>query len=423
MNGQIPRYHEAYRTMTFPFPVGSIVSTTPLPPLRLKPREDRRLRAGHVWIYSNEVDNARTPLAAFSPGDAVMIENAQGHFLGSGYVNPHSLICARLMSRDRGFPWGESLIVHRLKVALRLRERLLGRPYYRLVHGEGDALGGLVVDRYGDVLVVQVTTAGMERQLTSLLAALDKVLHPQAILLRNDSAIRELEGLPRYVRSGLGESPQEVEIEEGGRQFVAPLETGQKTGWFYDQRDNRDRLGAYVEGARVLDVFSYVGAWGVRAALGGAREVLCVDESQKALEYVVRNAGNNGVGARVDIRCGDAFEVMRALREAGERFDVVVLDPPAFIKRRKDQRAGEAAYRRLNQLGMQLINRDGFLISCSCSYHLSRETLVTQILQGARHIEREVQVLVQGYQSVDHPMHPAIPETAYLKSVFTRVHR
>jgi len=243
------------------------------------------------------------------------------------------------------------------------------------------------------------------------------------VLLRNDTAIRELEGLERYVRAALGDPPADVEVEEGGRRFVAPLGAGQKTGWFYDQRDNRDRLPAYVAGARVLDVFSYVGAWGVRAALGGAREVLCVDESQTALDYAARNAEQNGVGARLGTRRGDAFEVLRALREAGERFDVVILDPPAFIKRRKDQRAGEQAYRRLNQMGMQLIERDGFLVSCSCSYHLQRDTLVAQMQQAARHLDRELQVLAQGYQSVDHPMHPAIPETAYLKSVFARVHR
>jgi 23S rRNA (cytosine1962-C5)-methyltransferase len=399
------------------------VTDTVLPVLRLKRGEDRRLRAGHLWVFSNEVDVKHAPLDAFTPGDAVAIEDEQGRVLGTGYVNPRSLICARLLSRDARHPWGASLLVHRLKVALSLRERLFASPYYRLVHGEGDALPGLVIDRYADVLVVQVTTAGMERQLDALLAALDKVVKPAAVLLRNDTAIRELEGLERYVRAAQGEPPAEVEVEEGGRRFLAPLDAGQKTGWFYDQRDNRDRVAGYVAGARVLDVFSYVGAWGVRAALGGAREVLCVDESQTALDYAERNAERNDVGGRVGTRRGDAFEVLRALREAGERFDVVILDPPAFIKRRKDQRAGEQAYRRLNQMGMQLIERDGFLVSCSCSYHLQRDTLVAQMQQAARHLDRELQVLAQGYQSVDHPMHPAIAETAYLKSVFARVHR
>ncbi|AOV16312.1 SAM-dependent methyltransferase [Acidihalobacter aeolianus] len=399
------------------------MTDTELPALRLKRGEDRRLRAGHLWVFSNEIDVKHTPLDAFAPGDPVTIEDAQGHALGTGYVNPHSLICARLLSRDRQHPWGPSLLVHRLKVALSLRERLYASPYYRLVHGEGDGLPGLVVDRYGEVLSVQVTTAGIERQLDALLAALDKVVRPATVLLRNDTAIRELEGLERYVRAAQGEPPADIEVEEGGRHFVAPLASGQKTGWFYDQRDNRDRLADFVAGARVLDVFSYVGAWGVRAALSGAREALCVDESQTALDYAARNAALNGVDDRVATRRGDAFEVLRELREAGERFDVVILDPPAFIKRRKDQRAGEQAYRRLNQAGMQLLDRDGFLISCSCSYHLPRDTLVAQMQQAARHLDRELQVLVQGYQSADHPMHPAIPETAYLKVVYGRVHR
>lgn len=394
-----------------------------LPVLRLKRGEDRRLRAGHLWVFSNEVDVKHTPLDAFAPGQAVLIVDAEGRAIGSGYVNPRSLICARLLSRDARHPWSAGLLVHRLKVALALRKRLFPTPFYRLVHGEGDGLPGLVIDRYSDVLVVQVTTAGMERELQSLLTALDKVVHPTVVLLRNDTAVRELEGLQRYVRAAVGTPPAEIEVEEGGRRFVAPLEAGQKTGWYYDQRDNRGHLGAYVAGARVLDVFSYVGAWGVRAAVGGAREVLCVDESQVALAYVARNAMANGVDVRVATRHGDAFEVLRALREEGERFDMIVLDPPAFIKRRKDQRAGERAYRRLNQMGMQLLERDGFLVSCSCSYHLPRNTLVTCMQEAARHLDRDMQVLMQGYQSVDHPMHPAIPETAYLKSVFARVHR
>ncbi|WP_455384754.1 class I SAM-dependent rRNA methyltransferase, partial [Acidihalobacter prosperus] len=209
------------------------MTETALPALRLKRGEDRRLRAGHLWVFSNEVDVKHTPLDAFAPGDAVSVEDAQGRMLGTGYVNPRSLICARLLSRDARHPWGPSLLVHRLKVALSLRERLFPSPYYRLVHGEGDGLPGLVVDRYGDVLVVQVTTAGMERQLDALLAALDKVVKPAAVLLRNDTAIRELEGLERYVRAALGEPPSEVEVEEGGRRFLAPLDAGQKTGWFY----------------------------------------------------------------------------------------------------------------------------------------------------------------------------------------------
>ncbi len=397
-------------------------SQTLFAPLRLKKNEDRRLRQGHVWVYSNEVDVEKTPLKPLAQGQVVEILDHQGRALGTGYVNPHSLICARLVSRDARHPFSPSLIVHRLKVALSLRERLYPTPHYRLVHGEGDGLPGLVVDRYGPVLVVQVTTAGMEAQLDAILEGLQKVLRPEVIVLRNDGPMRALEGLESYTRTALGEAPEELTVEEHGAQFSVSLQAGQKTGWFYDQRDNRRDLGRLVRGARVLDVFSYVGGWGIQAARAGAREVLCVDESTRAGEYVLRNAERNGT-PQVAFRAGEAFATLRQLREAGAEYDVVIVDPPAFIKRKKDYDAGLEAYHRLNQHALQVLARDGFLISCSCSYHLSREVLVQQIQAAARHLNRTVQVIAHGYQSADHPMHPMIPETGYLKVVYLRVTR
>lgn len=390
-------------------------------PLRLRRNEERRLRAGHVWVFSNEVDVASTPLAALEPGDLVEIQDHHGRPLGTGYANPRSLICARLVSRDPRHPFDASLIVHRLKVALSLRERLFDRPYYRLVYGESDGLPGLVVDRFADILVAQITTAGMERQLDAVVDALGKVLHPRAVLLKNDAGVRELEGLPSYVRPAMGEVPPEVEVQEASARFKVPLAQGQKTGWFYDQADNRARLMSLVRGARVLDLFSYVGAWGVQAALGGAESVLCVDESALAIEQIDVNSRINGVDSAVRAERGEAFAVLRRLREARERFDVVVVDPPAFIKRKKDLREGVQAYRRLNQMAMQILGKDGLLVSCSCSYHLSRDVLVEQIYAGARHIDRNLQILYHGHQGPDHPIHPAIRETEYLKALFARV--
>ena len=397
-----------------------MTDTTQVAPLRLKKQEDRRLRAGHLWVYSNEVDSAATPLGQYTPGQPVVIEAHNGKPLGSGYVNPHSLICARLVSRDPARHLDRSLLVHRLNVALALRERLFARPFYRLVYGEADGLPGLVVDRYGDLLVVQCTTAGMERVRDAVLEALDKVLRPRAVLLRNDGASRELEGLERYVEA-VGELPESVALEEHGVRFQVPLQGGQKTGWFFDQRPNRARLADYVQGRRVLDVFSYVGAWGVQAAVRGAREVICVDASQPALELAQAAARDNGVAERFDVLPGDAFEVLRGLREARERFDVVIVDPPAFIKRRKDSKAGEQAYHRINQLAMQLLERDGILVSASCSHHLSMDGLQKILLQSARHLDRDLQLLERGHQGPDHPVHPAIPETEYLKALFCRV--
>ncbi|MBK7542301.1 MAG: class I SAM-dependent rRNA methyltransferase [Candidatus Competibacteraceae bacterium] len=390
-------------------------------PLRLRKDEDRRLRAGHLWVYSNEIDVTATPLRDFQPGQPITIQASNGKALGTGYINPHALLCARLVSRDLEHPLGPSLLVHRLNVALGLRERLYEKPFYRLVYSEGDGLPGLIVDRYGDLCVAQLTTAGMERLKDDILAALQKVLKPTAVLWRNDSRMREMEGLERTVTDAAGEVPDMVTVEEDGLRFQIAPRTGQKTGWFYDQRDNRARLDRYVAGRRVLDVFSYVGAWGIRAAARGAREVVCVDSSAAALELAATNAALNGVGDRVQTRQGDAFEVLKQLREARERFDVVIVDPPAFIKRRKDFKEGALAYRRLNEMAMQVLERDGLLVSCSCSQLLSRDILVQTLLQGARHLDRNLVILEHGRQGPDHPVPPAIPETDYLKMIVARV--
>lgn len=387
----------------------------------LKKNEARRIRAGHLWIFSNEVDPARTNLKALTPGQEVEILDDNGKFLGHGYANPHSLICARLVSRDKKYRLDKSLLVHRLNIALSLRQRLFPQPFYRLVHGEGDNLPGLVIDRFGDVVVIQTTTAGMELLLDEVVEAVDKVLRPEAIVLRNDGSLRELEGLEKKVEVVLGDLPEQVVIEENGTRFIVDPLKGQKTGWFYDHRMNRQRMQAYVEGKRVLDVFSYIGAWGVQAAVAGAADVMCVDSSGPALDLAYANAELNGVQDRVAMLEGDAFEALKALREEREKFDVVVLDPPAFIKRKKDAGRGLEAYERINRMAMQVLERDGILISASCSHHLQRDKLPDLMLKGARHIDREMQLLEEGHQGPDHPIHPAIPETRYIKSFTARL--
>jgi 23S rRNA (cytosine1962-C5)-methyltransferase len=390
------------------------------PILRLKRGEDRRIGAGHLWVFSNEIDTAATPLVKFQAGAIAAVMSDRDRFLGWAYVNPHSLIAARILGRSREHPPGKSLLVHRLQVALALRQRIYDVPYYRLVHGESDNLPGLVVDRYGDVLVAQIGTAGMEAMKDALLAALVKVVKPKSIVWKNDGGARELESLPKYLEAGLGEVPEHVEIVERGLRFSAPLGGGQKTGWFYDQAANRAQFMPLMRGAtRVLDVFSYVGAWGITAAAAGA-QVTCVDSSAPALEAVAANAKANGL-ENVQTLKGDAFDVLEQLHSAREKFDVVIVDPPAFIKRRKDQPKGEAAYKRLNQLAMQLLPRDGLLVSCSCSYHLEPEGLLDAIQKGARHLGRFAQIIATGGQAPDHPVHPAIRETRYLKAYLARV--
>ena len=397
--------------------------------LRLKRGEDKRLRAGHLWVFSNEVDTAATPLTQLRAGQQVRVVSERGQLLGIGYVNPATLICARIVARAGGpqvaAAIDQRVITARLRNALALRERLYPTPHYRWCYGESDLLPGLVLERFGDVVVGQIATAGMEALRGEIEAAIRAVLAPATLVWKNDSGARALEGLPDVVATAWGETPDEVEVVEhpsAGRslRFRAPLAAGQKTGWFYDQAWNRARFTRYLTpGARVLDVCSYAGGWGITAATHGAGEVACVDSSQRALDAVARNAALNGVS--IEPLRGDAFEVLEALAASGRRFDAVVVDPPAFIKRRKEIPAGQAAYRKLNQLALRLLAPDGLLVSCSCSYHLEPEALLGAIQGAARHVDRFVQVLESGGQSPDHPVHPAIGETRYLKAYFCRV--
>jgi 23S rRNA (cytosine1962-C5)-methyltransferase len=400
-------------------PETAAVAGGDLPPLLLKPHEERRLQAGHLWIFSNEVNVGATPLTAFAPGAHVQVRSSHNRFLGYAYVNPRTLISARLLGRDPDYPPGRSLLVHRLRVALALRERLYAAPFYRLAFGESDLLPGLVVDRYGDVLVAQIGTAGMEAMKQEILDALVKVVAPRAILWKNDSAIRELEGLERYVETAFGEVPDFVEVPEGGVTFRVPLASGQKTGWYFDQAGNRAMLMRLVRSARVLDVFSYAGSFGLQAARAGAAEVTCVDSSAAALEAAAATAAANGLEA--ELLQGDGFDVLESLHADRRRFDAVVIDPPAFIKRRKDHPKGLAAYRRLNQLALQALDRDGLLLSCSCSYHLGPGELTDAVQRAARHLGRFAQLIGVGAQAPDHPVHPAIDETRYLRAFLFRV--
>lgn len=391
------------------------------PALYLKRGEDARLRAGHLWVFSNEVDVKRTPLTGFSPGEICIILDHAGKPLGVGYVNPNSLICARLVTRGLDHALDRSLFVHRLNVALSLREKLFDEPYYRLVFGESDGLPGLTIDRFGDVIVGQTTTAGMERLKDEITEAVVKVLKPKALVWKNDAGIRSMEQLPDYADVGYGALDAPVRVREGGVEFEVDVIGGQKTGWFYDQQANRDRMARYVAGKRVLDICSYLGGWGLRAAAMGASEVVCVDVSQHAVDAINRNIALNGMGDRVRAVKADAFDELKRLRELRERFDVVILDPPAFVKRKKDFAEGRIAYRRLNEMGMQVLSRDGILITCSCSYHMPRAALLDSVQQAARHLDRSVQVLEQLQQGADHPVHPGIAETDYLKGYICRV--
>ena len=392
-----------------------------LPVLRLRRGEDRRLRAGHPWVFSNEIDAGATPLSVAPAGGLVTVEDFRGQRIGWGYANPHALICVRLLGRGPRPDDLGVLIRERIESAVALRRRFGDARHARLVFGESDGLPGLVLDRFGDVVVGQIATLGMEALREAVEQAVAAVMAPRSLVWKNDSGARDLEGLPHEQRC-IGEAVDHLTVREGELTFTVPLGGAQKTGWFYDQTDNRAAVARYVpRGARVLDVCSYAGGWALSLLRAGATEATCLDASQAALDAATANAAANGLAVRA-VR-GDAFEQLAALHAAGERFDVVVVDPPAFVKRRKDLPQAEAAYRKLNQLALRTLTDDALLVSCSCSYHLPAGALPELVQAAARHESRQVQVLEFRGQSADHPVHPAVPETRYLKALFARVTR
>ncbi|MFK8083702.1 MAG: class I SAM-dependent rRNA methyltransferase [Granulosicoccus sp.] len=389
--------------------------------LRLKKREERRVQSGHDWVFSNEIDTQTTPIKQLEPGSAVTLETANGKFLAHAYVNPHSLIAARVTSRRAGRPFNATALRERLEQALSLRSYRYDNHYYRLVHSEGDFLPGLTVDRYDDVLVVQITTAGMERYRDDIVDALKQLCSASAIFLRNDASVRELEQLPLYREWVYGSAVDELRIVENGLTFQVPAEISQKTGWFYDHRDSRASLAPWVPGKRVLDVYTYVGGFGICAASMGAREVIAIDASQSAVDAAMANARLNNCADRFSVKCDDAVEAMRTLYEEGERFDVVVLDPPAFIKRRKDREAGVRHYALNNRLAMRLLAPGGVILSASCSQALSHDDLLQQMRKSIARDSLGLQILAPVQQGADHPVNVAMPETLYLTGALARV--
>jgi 23S rRNA (cytosine1962-C5)-methyltransferase len=389
--------------------------------LRLKKNEERRLRAGHVWIYSNEIDTKITPLKSFTPGQEVLVEASDKTPLGIAYVNPQSLISARMVSRRAKTRFDSPLFESRLKDALQWRERFYAKPFYRLVFGESDGLPGLVIDRFGEHMVVQINTAGMETKKELITAAIQTVIPTtESILFRNDSPSRVYEGLETYVEAGFGTPPERVILEENDTLFSAPLWTGQKTGWFYDHRLNRSRLKDYVGDKRVLDVFSYLGGWGIQAAKYGAKEVVCLDSSASAVEWITENSRLNSVDDKVKVICDDAFDGLKNLNQTNEKFDVIILDPPAFVKKLKDKKEGLLAYQRINETALKLLAPGGVLLSCSCSMHVENDDLVQVLRRASFNAHTEIQIVERGHQAPDHPVHLAIPETDYLKMIIVR---
>jgi 23S rRNA (cytosine1962-C5)-methyltransferase len=387
----------------------------------LKKNEDKRLSNGHSWVFSNEVDTSRTPLTNFAIGELVYVKNATGKIIGTGYIHPNMLICARLLSHRQIVVNWLHFFKERLTTALILREKLYDLPYYRLVFGESDGLPGLVIDRFGAVFCIQVNTAGMELQKSALCAVLIDLFTPDAIYFKNDNSQRQLEGLSLIPDLAYGKLVEPLIIEENAAKFKIDILAGQKTGWFYDHRNSRARLASLAKNQRVLDLFSYTGAWGIPAAINGASEVTCVDASESALALGSENARLNAVADRMHFVRSDVFEYLKQARSNNQPYDIIVLDPPALIKRKKDFKQGFEAYRRLNQLALQLLTPNGILISASCSYHLSRENLHEILRSTAKVSGQHMVFFASDGQGYDHPVDTGMPETEYLKTFFCRV--
>jgi 23S rRNA (cytosine1962-C5)-methyltransferase len=387
------------------------------PTLRLNAGQGRRLRAGAPWVFSNEI-SMKPEYRQMPPGGLVRLEGDDGARLGTFMFNPHSLIAARLLDRDPAANIDADWLRQRLRQAIALRERVCDTAFHRLVHAEADGLPGLVIDRYDDVAVMQANTAGMDRLTPLVVEALTGLLPLRAVVARNDSAARRQEGLAEGVALLFGTDPT-VEVAEGGVRFPVDPLGGQKTGWYFDQRPNRDRVAALAKDARVLDVFCHVGAFGLRCALAGASDVTLVDSSASTLAQAEIAATLNGIADAVHIRRDDAFDAMAAL--AGERFDIVVCDPPAFARSRKDAEAGLRAYGRMARLAAPLVASGGFLFVASCSYHAPVEAWSAQIAFGLHRARREGRILFTGGAGPDHPVHPHLPESAYLKTQLIQV--
>ena len=385
-----------------------------LPTLRLKPPRGARRRTGHPWIYSNEIDMDDAARAC-PPGETVRLVSANGEALGLASFNPHSLIAARRLTADADSTIDTAFWTARLRRALAIRERLYPGPCYRLIHSEADGFPGLVADRYGEALVLQVNSASMERALPDLLETVEEVLAAKTVVIRADSRVRELEGLERYVRVARGRLDGLVELEEDGVRALADLESGQKTGWYYDQRDNRHFAARLAKDARILDLYCSSGGFALATAQAGARAVVGLDSSDPALDLARQAAALNGLEGRCRFERAKLFDAGEALARDGERFDLVIADPPSFVSARRELKPGLRAYRKLARLCASLVARDGFLIIASCSHNVDEAAFADAVARGLADAGRDARILRRSGAGADHPVHPALPETAYLK--------
>lgn len=384
------------------------------PVIRFQQNRSKRLRGGHPWAFSNEIQMT-AEAKALPAGSLITLQDANGEPLGVGTFNPHSLIAVRMLSRNAAQVIDAAWLAERLSHAAALRDALIGTPYYRLIHSEADGLPGLIVDRYGDVVTVQANSVFMDQRIGEILGALDSVLNPSTVILRNDGSQRALEGLPEETRLAKGALDGALRLEENGNVFFADPLGGQKSGWFYDQRDNRAFMAKLAKGRRVLDVYTYAGGFAVTAAMAGAASVTAVDRSEHSLALAEGAVTLNG--ANVQTVRAEAYAELARLDAAGERFGVVIVDPPAFVKSKKDLHAGAKGYRKMAKLAAPLVEPGGFLFCASCSHHMPVEMFAEEIAHGIHLAGRSGRIIRSAGAAPDHPVHPMLPESAYLKAL------
>ena len=385
-----------------------------VPVVRLRKGEQKRLRSGHLWIFSNEIDSIE---GAVESGDAVRVEDARGRLVGTGLINPHSLIAVRLVSRgpvdvDKAF------IRKRVASAIDYRARIMpGETTLRIVSSDADLIPGLIVDRYGDVLVMQSLTSGIERRLDLVVQSLTEILEPSGIVLRNDSPMRRYEELPLEKRVVFGDVGGPVEVTLDGLRLSVDVLEGQKTGFFLDQRDNRRATAPLAAGRDALDCCSYTGAWSVAFGVAGATSLTLVDSSANALEGAKANMEANDVGCPVAYNEADMFGALAGFRRERRRFGVIVLDPPALAKSRRKIREALKGYRALNRLALSVLEPGGHLVTCTCSHLVDREAFEHALVAAAGEARRVARIVDVRGQSADHPVILGLPETRYLTCI------
>lgn len=384
----------------------------------LRKGAQHRVESGHPWVYQSELDYID---GEFQPGDIVDVYNFRQRFIGRGYINPRSQIIVRLLSRqqeviDRDF------FKRRIETAWKYRQRFLAEPEYcRLVYGEADFLPALIIDKFGKYMVMQTLALGMDVHKETIVSVLDELFAPEGIYERNDVPVRKLEGMDMRKGYLKGNFPTEIIVRENGIPFYADVENGQKTGFFYDQRENRRFLEPIVKDADVLDCFCHTGSFAVHSALYGAKSLHSIDISAEAIELAKKNAAMNGVSDKCNFEVANAFDALRLLVEQERKYDVVILDPPAFTKSRSNIEGAARGYKEINLRGLKLTRPGGFLVTCSCSYHMDRDLFKAVVVDAARDAKRVIREVEYRTQAKDHPILPAAAETNYLKFLVLQV--